>query len=131
LQVGLGDHGKAPMAQGFHRQFDVIDHEGHGWPTVRPNQQRIRLGDIHLGLQQSGTNFQQSVRTRRQFHTDQIRLNKGQARSFQDFPALFGMAQKKTHKGTLRRVNDRQCHDPHSAPFKPADHLQELSYPVF
>jgi hypothetical protein len=61
LQIGLGDHAEAAGRQGLLAELDVIDHQGHGGPAVRPDQQRIGLHDIHFGLEQGRADLLQGM----------------------------------------------------------------------
>src|SRR6185437_4231049 len=97
---------------------------------MRPQQERIGLDDVDLGLQERGADLQQWLRAFAEFHADQVAFDHRQAGALENLAALLGMAEQEPHEGALRRIDDRQRHDADLAALESPHDFQELSYPV-
>ena len=107
--------------------FDVVDHQRHGRPAGRTQEQGVDLRDVHLGRQQGRADLQHRLRRIGQLDADQVGLDDRQPGPLENLAARFGIAQQEPHQGTFGRIGDRQGDDPHIAALEAADHVHQLA----
>src|SRR3990170_809386 len=112
-------------------QFQAVDVQSDRGASVRMGDQRIRVVDIDLALQQGRADLQEWLLSGRQLNGDQVALGNGQARALQDLTPLLRMREHHSHDRVVDRIDDRQRDDADLRALKPPDHVEQLPHAVF